>query len=79
MGATKSRQPAARHAGDEPGGDEVRLPPERAFLLQLTEGSAPSRDAFAGRLEHLSSGARRRFETWQTFQTAVADLLRKRR
>lgn len=57
--------------------DEAQLPTERAFLLQLTDGPAPSEEAFAGRLEHLSSGTRLRFATWEAFQAAVVELLRK--
>ena len=68
--ATAARRPVAA---------EVQLPPERAFLLQLTDGATPSSGDFAGRLEHLSSGTRLRFATWDAFQAAVVELLRKHR
>jgi hypothetical protein len=58
---------------------EGLLPPERAFLLQLTDGATPSGGAFAGRLEHLSSGTRLRFTDWDAFRAAVVELLRKHR
>ncbi|MDX2167683.1 MAG: hypothetical protein SF182_11490 [Deltaproteobacteria bacterium] len=51
------------------------LPPERAFLLQLTDRATPSIGSFAGRLEHLASGTRRRFSGWDAFLTAVDALL----
>ncbi|MFN8643573.1 MAG: hypothetical protein U0802_18630 [Candidatus Binatia bacterium] len=82
MKAAKSRRrvravPPASGAAS-PLADEVQLPTERAFLLELVDGPAPSVAAFAGRLEHLSSGTRLRFATWEAFQAAVAELLGER-
>lgn len=59
----------------DPAAQGEHLPPERAFLLQLTNDATPSVDSFAGRLEHLASGTRRRFASWEAFQAAVAEML----
>ena len=67
-------QPSSAAADASTAADAV-LPPERAFLLQLTSRSGPSSDGFAGRLEHLSSGKRVRFATWKAFRAAVGELL----
>jgi len=39
------------------------LPRDRAFVLQLTIGAAVVPDGFAGRVEHVTSGAAAHFET----------------
>ena len=51
------------------------LPTDKAFVLQLTRDSGPGRAAFAGRLEHLASGRRARFETVEEFMAALDRLL----
>lgn len=79
MRAVKSSQRArvrpSSAAADAATAADVVLPPERAFLLQLTSRSGPSNDGFSGRLEHLSSGRRVRFASWEAFRAAIGELL----
>ena len=81
MRAVKSSQRArvqpSSAASDASTAADVVLPTERAFLLQLTSCSGSSSEGFAGRLEHLSSGRRVRFATWEAFRAAVGELLEK--
>ena len=51
------------------------LPSERAFVLQLTRETDPLLETFSGRLEHLSTGRRVRFEVLEDFLTALKRLL----
>jgi len=53
------------------------LPAEKAFVLQLTRHTDPKLHTFAGRLEHLSSGRRVRFETPEDFLAALRGMLEK--
>jgi len=52
-----------------------QLPTEKAFVLQLTHETGPSLEPFAGRVEHVASGRRLRFEDFATFRAAVTRLL----
>jgi len=56
----------------------AELPTDRAFVLQLTHDSGPGLAAFAGRLEHLTSGRRARFGTMEEFLAALGRLLGER-
>ena len=65
--------PIGRDAKAAPEGPE--LPTDKAFVLQFTRDTQASLDAFAGRLEHLASGRRVRFNTFEEFLAAVGRLL----
>jgi hypothetical protein len=75
-----------RHARmkPRPAVPERTLPPEppelpvgRAFVLQLTRETGPALEPFSGRVEHLRTGRRVRFESFADFQAAVIRLLRE--
>ncbi|HVN87637.1 MAG TPA: hypothetical protein VMW17_22600 [Candidatus Binatia bacterium] len=51
------------------------LPSEKAFVLQLTRDTDPTLVSFAGRIEHLSTGRRRRFQKPEEFLSALRALL----
>jgi hypothetical protein len=51
------------------------LPPEKAFVLQLTRETGPSLEPFVGRVEHVASGRRVRFGDFAAFRAAVTRLL----
>jgi hypothetical protein len=51
------------------------LPSTKAFVLQLTRATGPTLEPFAGRVEHLSTGRRTRFETVEGFLAALRRLL----
>lgn len=72
---TLSGEDAMLH--DEQGGP--RLPTGKAFVLQLSRDTGSTLRPFAGRLEHLSTGRRERFETLEDFLTALTRLLAKAR
>jgi hypothetical protein len=44
-------------------------------VVQLSRESGPTLEPFAGRVEHLATGRRLRFESFATFQAAVIRLL----
>ena len=74
--ATGHAAPIGREANAAPDGPE--LPTDKAFVLQFARDTQASLDAFAGRLEHLASGRRVRFGTFEEFLGAVGRLLGKR-
>ena len=51
------------------------LPTDKAFVLQLSRDTGPMREPFTGRVEHLATGRRLRFESFADFQSAVIRLL----
>ena len=51
------------------------LPTGKAFVLQLSRETGPTLEPFAGRVEHLATGRRARFATFEEFQAAVIRLL----
>jgi hypothetical protein len=51
------------------------LPTGKAFVLQLSRETGPTLKPFAGRIEHLASGRRLKFESFAAFQAAVGRLL----
>lgn len=51
------------------------LPSTKAFVLQLTSATGPTLEPFAGRVEHLSTGRRTRFETVEGLLAALRRLL----
>jgi hypothetical protein len=44
-------------------------------VLQLRRDTGPTLEPFAGRVEHLASGRRLRFDSFAAFQAAVTRLL----
>ena len=55
------------------------LPTGKAFVLQLSRDTGPTLQPFAGRVEHLASGRRLRFASFEDFRAAVVRLLREAR
>ena len=55
--------------------DAPELPTGKAFVLQLSRDTGPTLQPFAGRVEHLASGRRARFATFEDFRAAVIRLL----
>ena len=67
-----------RRGADSPGeaaGTGAELPTGKAFVLQLSRETGPALEPFAGRVEHLATGRRVRFQTFEGFQAAVTRLL----
>jgi len=62
-------------AGEAPGLNAPELPTGKAFVLQLSRDTGPTLQPFAGRVEHLASGRRARFATFEDFRAAVIRLL----
>jgi hypothetical protein len=51
------------------------LPAWKAFVVQLTNETSAESDVFAGRVEHLSSGRRMRFNSQEEFLAALTQML----
>ena len=51
------------------------LPTDRAFVVQLSRESGHRPEPFSGRVEHLATGRRIRFDSLGDFQAAVIRLL----
>ena len=51
------------------------LPTAKAFVLQLSRETGPALRPFTGRVEHLATGRRLRFESLMAFQAALTRLL----
>ncbi len=51
------------------------LPTGKAFVLQLSRETGPALRPFTGRVEHLATGRRLRFESLTAFQAALTRLL----
>jgi len=62
-------------AGQDPELDAPELPTGKAFVLQLSRDTGPTLRPFAGRVEHLASGRRARFASFEDFRAAVTRLL----
>ena len=62
-------------AAEAPGLNAPELPTGKAFVLQLSRDTGPTLQPFAGRVEHLASGRRARFATFEDFRAAVIRLL----
>lgn len=67
-GSRRARSDTSPHEAPE-------LPTGKAFVLQLSRETGPTLTPFAGRVEHLASGRRLRFENWTAFQAALMRLL----
>jgi hypothetical protein len=70
MDEKRARPQTSAHPPDAP-----ELPTEKAFVLQLSRESGPALEPFAGRVEHLASGRRLRFDGLVDFQAALIRLL----
>jgi len=66
-------------AGEAPGLNAPELPTGKAFVLQLSRDTGPTLQPFAGRVEHLASGRRARFASFEDFRTVVIRLLSETR
>lgn len=76
MSARRAGAEDSRRAGNEVSAQEPpELPTSKAFVLQLSRETGPTLEPFAGRVEHLSSGRRLRFESLPAFQAALIRLL----
>ena len=73
MGGKRARA-AGSPAGSAPA-DAPELPTGKAFVVQLSRETGPTLQPFAGRVEHLATGRRVRFATFEDFQAAVIRLL----
>ena len=62
-------------AGQAPELNAPELPTGKAFVLQLSRETGPTLRPFAGRVEHLASGRRARFASFEDFRAAVTRLL----
>jgi len=62
------------HADEEPA-----LPARWAFVVQFEAGTDPVNGRYAGRVEHVVSGAAARFETLTELLAFVAQVLEKAR
>ena len=56
---------------------EVMLPANRAFVVQFEGVPAGHAAAIAGRVEHLTSGRRTRFSSWEELQHFITQELAK--
>jgi len=59
----------------EPPPEAPELPTDKAFVLQLSRETGPTLEPFTGRIEHLATGRRLRFDGLAAFQAAVRRLL----
>ena len=69
----KSKKPDSK----EPDTIEPALPSWKAFVIQLSNDTAPESGIFAGRIEHLGSGRRLRFASGKELLAMVMRLLRE--
>jgi hypothetical protein len=58
-------------------GDGAALPPERAFVLQFRQDAGAAAEAFAGRIEHVTSGRHARFQSIDQAVAFIASVLRR--
>ncbi len=56
------------HSQNPPQTQVVALPANRAFVVQFQGASAGQAAPLAGRVEHLTSGHRARFQSWEELQ-----------
>jgi hypothetical protein len=54
----------------------AELPVSKAFVLQLSRETGPTLQHFSGRIEHLPTGHRLRFQTVEELLAALSRLLR---
>lgn len=76
MGGKRAR--AAGSAGSPAGSaptDAPELPTGKAFVVQLSRETGPRLQPFTGRVEHLATGRRVRFASFEDFQAVMIRLL----
>ena len=73
MKIRRTRPTIGAGRAEEPNAPE--LPTGKAFVLQLSRDTGPTLRPFAGRVEHLASGRRARFASFEDFRSAVTRLL----
>src|SRR5262245_43546862 len=64
-----------RWSGGQEAPPEPRFPYARAFVGQFAEHVEPSGTRFEGRVEHLQSGRRVRFESGEALVSLLAEML----
>ena len=67
------RVPRDSTGGSSP--ESPELPTGRVFVLHLSRYTGPALQPFTGRVEHLSTGRRVRFDSFEDFLAAVIRLL----
>jgi hypothetical protein len=78
MGKRHARaKPPSTIPDGPPPREPAELPVGRAFVLQLSHETGPTLEPFSGRVEHLRTGRRVRFESFADFRAAVIRLLRE--
>ena len=76
MSGGRARTGVSRGTPPESSPSELpELPRGKAFVLQLSRETGPTLKPFTGRVEHLATGRRLRFEGWTAFQAALTRLL----
>ena len=70
---SSSKQPCARDTRFLSAVPE--LPTEKAFVLHLSRDTGPRLEPFTGRVEHLTTGRRLRFATFEEFVAVLTRLL----
>jgi hypothetical protein len=76
MGERRARTGGSRRTPPEAAPPELpELPTGKAFVLQLSRETHPALRPFTGRVEHLATGRRLRFESLTAFQAALIRLL----
>ena len=72
----KSKHSRDARQAPAPDGEQVpALPVWKAFVVQFSRETTPHRGTFSGRVEHISSGRRARFETRRELLAVLANLL----
>jgi hypothetical protein len=71
----EKRARAARSLRGASPPEAPELPTGKAFVLQLSRETGPTLEPFAGRVKHLATGRRLRFENFAAFRSAVVRLL----
>ena len=69
---SSSKRPAAR---DTSLSTVPELPTEKAFVLHLGRDTGPRLEPFTGRVEHLATGRRLRFASFEEFVAVLSRLL----
>jgi len=59
------------HSQSPPQGQGVALPANRAFVVQFEGVRAGQATPMAGRVEHVTSGRRARFHSWEELQRFI--------
>ena len=71
-----ARASGSRRARSKASSQEApALPTDKAFVLQLSQETDPTLTPFVGRVEHLASGRRLRFDDFAGFHAALTRLL----